>query len=74
MVLYRVGGAQNRIALGDLADGVEFFTAAPVTAADGSQDGSILLTPVRVVTASTKRGTDDASGAVHDPYNTLPQE
>lgn len=51
IALYRVIGAQNRVALGELAADTEFFTA---TIAD---EGVITLTPVRVIDASTKRTT-----------------
>lgn len=71
LTLYRTVGALNRVALGDLADGVEYFTATKTTEADGSQTGAILLTPVRIADGATKRAEPQA---VHDPFNSLPQE
>jgi len=42
VTLYRVVGGMNRVALGDLADGVEFYSA------DKNDKGVITLTPVRI--------------------------
>ena len=58
LTLYRVIGGQKRVALGDLADGVEYFTAAKHTDADGNQDGTIILTPVNIVGGAVKGTTD----------------
>lgn len=49
LTLYRVVGAQNRVALGDLANGVEFYNA------EKEPDGVIILTPVRIVDGQVKR-------------------
>lgn len=49
MSLYKVG-ANGRVALGDLAAGVQFFTADRDT-----DTGEVLLTPVRVVDPNAKR-------------------
>lgn len=42
VTLYRVVGGMNRVALGDLADGVDFYSA------DKNDEGVITLTPVRI--------------------------
>lgn len=42
LTLYRAVGGLKRIALGDLAEGVEYFTA------EKSDDGVITLTPVTI--------------------------
>lgn len=49
LTLYRVVGAQNRVALGNLADGVEFYNA------ERDDDGVITLTPVHIVDGQAKR-------------------
>lgn len=68
LTLYRVIGGQKRVALGDLADGVEFFTAErEVTPDDKVPTGRIILTPVNVVSGA-------AAPKINDPYNSLPQE
>lgn len=61
MTLYKVG-ASGRVALGDLASGVEFYSAAK------ADDGTVTLTPVTIVTGGTKRAddeTDPNGGDVH---------
>lgn len=59
--LYRVTGGMNRIALGALADGIEFFTA------EKADNGTVTLTPVRVVDATAKRGTSQAAPVLTSP-------
>lgn len=54
LTLYRVIGGQKRVALGDLAKDVEFYTAKQ------DDEGVITLTPVRVIGA---RGTGDTTDA-----------
>lgn len=58
VTLYRVVGGMNRVALGALADGVEFFTAVKHTDDQGAQDGTIVLTPVRIVDGTLRRTGD----------------
>lgn len=54
LTLYRVG-TNGRVTLGDLAGGVEFYTVAKADDADGATDGTLTLTPVRVVSPTAKR-------------------
>jgi len=61
LTLYRVG-ASGRVNLGDLAKDVEFYTVSESNHADGTLEGTLVLTPVRVVSPSTKR----AAGAPFD--------
>lgn len=58
MTLYAVG-ASGRVNLGDLAKDVKYFTVAEHTDTDGAKDGTLILTPVRVVSASGKRTAED---------------
>lgn len=63
LALYRVVGGMNRVALGDLAADVEFYTAVK------DDTGVIILTPVRVVDG-TKHQTPTAP-ADEDETNPL---
>ena len=63
LALYKVG-ASGRVALGDLADGVEYYHAA-----QAAQTGVITLTPVRIHAATGKR-TEPQEQSVADPEGT----
>lgn len=63
LALYRVIGNMNRVALGALADDVEFFTADRDLVT-----GAITLTPVQVIDGAAKKAT------VNDAIDALPVE
>jgi hypothetical protein len=66
LALYRVVGGMKRVALAELATGVEFFTAAKDDAT-----GVITLTPVKIVDGTTRQ----PSGTVlPDGEDLIPQE
>lgn len=63
LALYKVG-ASGRVALGDLASGVEYYHAA-----QDDQTGIVTLTPVRIHAATGKR-TEAQESSVADPEGT----
>ena len=67
MTLYRAVGAQNRIALGDLAT-AEYY------AAEVSEKGVITLMPVNIVGAAKRTETTDIAGGVYPQEDGLPDQ
>lgn len=53
LTLFKVGSS-GRVALGDLANGVEYYNVAP-SSADGAPEGTLILTPVTIVAPTGKR-------------------
>jgi hypothetical protein len=66
MTLYKVG-TNGRVALGELADGVEYFAIAEHIGADGTKDGALILTPLRIVTPTSKRSDPHDAADPYDP-------
>jgi hypothetical protein len=52
--LYAVG-ASGRVNLGDLVKDVKYVTVTEHVADDGTKDGTLIVSPVRVVPATGKR-------------------
>lgn len=58
IALYAVG-ASGRVNLGDLVKDVKFVTVTEQTLSDGTKDGTLIVTPVRVIPATGKRSADE---------------
>lgn len=58
IALYAVG-ASGRVNLGDFLKDTKFVTVNEYVQEDGSKDGTLLITPVRVIPATGKRATDE---------------
>lgn len=69
MALHRVG-ANGRVALGDLAEGVEFYSTEK-----DADTGVVTLTPVKVVAPTAKRATAEPAtipGTTEDDQDPAP--
>lgn len=66
LTLYKVIGTHNRVALGAMADGVEYYTAVQ------RDDKVIVLTPVTIVGATATDAPNGADSGQEEPRDTSP--